>query len=191
MSKTSQDAGWDYEWLSFDFHRYGAIFDGKCVAVRDLPDFPISHLQTGQWTDGEGSLWSVKIPLTGYAERYRRALADLPKTPAARSDFDIYLRDRTLIYLKTPCAETDTRGRFLLSIYPTNQSDVDPERRAQNLTHNALNFDFPTHGATLDGKCVIIRSLPDYPIATIETGQWLPGEGELWSAQIEIGETGR
>ena len=201
LPQSARERGAEHEPLNFDFHQYGETLNGDCVIIRDLPNYPISHIQTGQWTgtdsadnETEKTLWSVKIPLSGYAERYRRALADLPKTPAARADFDIYLndRDRTLIYLKTPCAEPDTRGRFELSIYPTRQSDVEPNRRARNLTHNSLNFDFPTYGATLDGdKCAIIRRLPDYPINRIQTGQWIPDKGELWIAQIQIGETER
>ena len=40
----------------------------------------------------------------------------------------------------------------------------------------------------VDGACVIVRRLPDYPIAKIETGQWIPGGERLWDAVIRVGE---
>ena len=50
----------------------------------------------------------------------------------------------------------------------------------------AYHLAFHRYGAALDGKCVIVRDLPDYPISRVETGQWLPGEGELRSARIAV-----
>ena len=178
----------DHEPLNFDFADYGAIFDGKCAVIRDLPDYPISHIETGQWTETEGGLWSARIILAGFHERYRRALAALPGDPAIRSDFDVYLQDGALIYVKSPCAEGDTRGRFALSVYPADSIDLPKRARDDGLEHESLNFDFAEYGAVFDGKCAIIRRLPSYPIGSIETGQWIPGEGELWSGRIAVGD---
>ena len=50
----------------------------------------------------------------------------------------------------------------------------------------AYHLAFHRYGAALDSKCVIVRDLPDYPISRIETGQWLPGEGELRSARVAV-----
>ena len=36
-----------------------------------------------------------------------------------------------------------------------------------------------------DGKCMIRRPLPDYPIASVETGRWIPGEREVWRIDVE------
>ena len=104
--------------------------------------------------------------------------------PAARSDFDVYMEDNALTYLKAPCAENDTRGRFFLSVHPVNAADLPEDRRA--IGHDSLNFSFAPQGFTLDGKCAIRRRLPYYPIASISTGQWIPGEGEIWSAEIKL-----
>ena len=154
-----------------------------------MPDYPISHIETAQWLPGESALWSARIRFAGYEDRFRRALSALSgDAPAIRSGFDIYLEDRTLTYIKSPCAESDARGRFELSVYPANPSDVPDGMRAQNLSHVSLNFDFHRYGAIFDGKCAAIRSLPDYPISRIATGQWIPGERELWSAEMDVGE---
>ena len=182
-----RDAGYEYAPLDdSDFFRYGAIYDGKCVIVRDLPrEYPISYVETGQFTPGESRMWSAVIPLAGYRERYERALSRLSGEPAARSGFDIWLEGDTLTYVKENCDEADTRGRFYLSVFPADRSDLPQSARDAGREHESLNFDFDRYGAILDGRCVIIRRLPDYGISRVETGQWVPGEGELWRAAVE------
>ena len=186
LSQYARDAGLKHEPLNFDFAR-GAILDGKCAIIRELPDYQISHIETGQFIPGEGELWRGEFP-DGRYRRYRDALASLSGEPAMRSDFDVYMKDGALTYVKEGCAEDDTRGRFFLSVFPANQEDLPQAARDAGFAHESLNFDFDQYGAIFDGKCAIIRGLPNYPISHIETGQWLPGEGELWSGRIEIGD---
>jgi len=190
LSPETRSAGLKYKPLGLNFRKYGAALDGGCVIVRDLPDYPLTHVETGLWKLGEPGLrWITKVRLDGYREMFRRALASLPPEPAARSSgFDIWLNDRTLTYVKENCAEHDTRGRFFLSIFPTNQTDLPQTARDAGRRHEPLNFDFPQYGEILANKCAIIRELPDYPINRIQTGQWIPGEGELWSAEIAVGD---
>ena len=185
-----RDAGFEYAPLDdSDFFRHGAIYDGNCVIVRDLPrEYPIGYVETGQFTPGENRLWSATIPLARYRERYERALSRLSGEPAARSGFDIWLDGRELTYVKENCDEADTRGRFFLSVFPADQSDLPQTERDAGREHESLNFAFARYGAMLDGKCVIVRYLPDYAISRIETGQWIPGEGELWRAEIVVGD---
>ena len=47
-----------------------------------------------------------------------------------------------------------------------------------------LDFTFHDRGALLDEKCVAVVTLPDYEIARIRTGQFLPVAGELWSVEL-------
>ena len=112
----------------------------------------------------------------------------VPDEPIIRSYFDVYRIDsaNALIYAREPCAEPDTRGRFLLSVFPANQSDVEEYMRDKDLNHNSLNFDFQRHGAIFDRTCVILRYLPDYPIAAIETGQWIPGGSGVWNGKFSF-----
>ena len=180
-----RNAGLEYERLDFDFRNYGARMGGKCVIVRDLPDYAISHIETSQFAPDGSRLWSVQIPLAGYRERYERALSRLSGEPAAQSGFDIWLDGRELTYVKENCDEDDTRGRFFLSVFPADRSDLPQSARDAGREHESLNFDFARYGALLDGRCVIIRYLPGYEISRVETGQWVPGEGELWSAAVE------
>ena len=187
LPQTARDAGLEHEPRNFDFAR-GAIFDGKCAIIQDLPDYPMRHIETGQWTEGEGVLWSGEIPLEAYYERYRDALASLSGEPAMRSGFDVYLEDGALVYVKEVCGEDDARGRFFLSVFPADARDLSQAARDAGFEHEPLNFDFSDYGAIFDGKCVIMRRLPGYPISRVETGQWTAGEGELWSAGAAVGD---
>jgi len=188
LSPSARDDGLEYEPFDFAFHDYGARLGGKCVVVRGLPGYPISHIETERFIPGENRLWSARIPLAGYRERYERALSSLSGEPAARSGFDIWLDGRALTYVKENCDEEAARGRFFLSVFPADLNDLPQSARDAGREHESLNFEFARYGGILDGRCVIIRRLPDYAISRIETGQWLPGEGELWRAGVVVSE---
>ena len=180
-----------HESLNFDFDLHGAIFDGKCAAIIPAPSYPIASIRTGQWIQGGEGLWSAPMAYLdpslsdAYRQAYESALAS---EPVARADFDVYRDSDTLIYVKDPCAAEDAGGRFLLSVFPESRGDL-PEK-FRELGHESLNFDFDDYGAAFDGKCVIMRALPGYPIASVETGQWVPGGARLWRAEFEVGVDG-
>ena len=48
--------------LDFHFADHGADIVGKCVAERELPDYPIERIRTGQFVSGERQLWSAEFP---------------------------------------------------------------------------------------------------------------------------------
>ena len=173
---------------NFRFVDRGVVFDDACVLMADLPNFPVASFRTGQYVSGEGEIWSVDAKPPPDAETlkiYEAAYQAAASTaPAARSGWDVYADGKTLTYLKSPCAESDTRGRFLLSVYPQNLADIPPERRA--LGHESLNFDFKRWGITFGGKCMIRRALPPYGVSRVETGQWIPGGERLWTAELAV-----
>ena len=176
-----------HEPLNFDFDLQGAIFDGRCAAIVPMPPYPVAAIRTGQWVhDGEG-LWSAPMTYLDpeLSDAYRQAhAAALASEPVARANYDIYRDGDRLIYIKETCEAEDARGRFLLSVFPKSRDDL-PEK-FRELGHESLNFDFDDYGAAFDGKCVVIRALPDYPIASVETGQWIPGGASLWRAEFAV-----
>lgn len=54
-----QQHGFDNRDFAFD--RYGAAFDGKCMARVRLPNYPIAAIKTGQFVIGEPPAWSVEL----------------------------------------------------------------------------------------------------------------------------------
>ena len=49
--------------LDFDFLAYGMVIDGKCIAVRDLPEYDVEHILTGQFGAAEGRIWQGEVRL--------------------------------------------------------------------------------------------------------------------------------
>ena len=59
-------AGWreyGFENMDFQFADHGADIGDKCVAKRDLPDYAIKRIRTGQFVSGEGALWRADVEL--------------------------------------------------------------------------------------------------------------------------------
>ena len=170
-----------YDNLDFDFFLRGALFDGKCAASVPLPDYPISRIRTGQPPD-EHPLWMAQIWLN--PEPHRTAYYEAVKgEPLTRSTFDLYVADGALTYVKEQCGQSDIAHPFFLHIVPERMDGLPEARREVGFDN--LDFDFFLRGALFDGKCAASIPLPDYPVASIRTGQF-SGEGELWSAEFSM-----
>ena len=98
--------------------------------------------------------------------------------PAASSEYDVYLHEGQLSYAKEPCVAGDTRAPFFLHLLPADENDLPEWRRPHGFENR--DFDFGEHGAIFDGKCLATVPLPDYDIDGFRTGQYVPGEGQLW-----------
>ena len=106
--------------------------------------------------------------------------------PAIRSSFDVYLTENRLVYFKEICAPADTEESFFLHIVPADANDLPGNRRQYGFDN--YGFVFGKYGSTarLDGSCLAAIPLPDYGIASIRTGQYISGSGEIWSGSIVL-----
>ena len=170
-----------------------------CGAVRGLPGSAVAAIRTGQRRQGE-DVWMVKIQFdeAGRMVRVNAVFdsADARKyafdafvsgEPTVRSDFDLYLREDTLIYAKEPCARADMEGMFFLHLYPGDVNDL-PDHRKQYGFDN-LDFDFEWHGERFAGKCWVKALLPEYGISVIRTGQSVLLDGgidNIWNEEIRL-----
>ncbi len=50
-----------FENLDFQFADHSAYLGDKCVAERELPDYAIERIRTGQFVSGAGQLWSAEF----------------------------------------------------------------------------------------------------------------------------------
>ena len=171
-----------YDNLDFNFLLHGAPINGLCAARVPLPEYPVASVRTGQFNE-RGEIWSATFRLNAGASRaaYEAAAS---RQPDAQSAFDLYLNaaNRTLTYVKAPCAASDVERPFFLHVRPERTSDLPEGRRAAGFDN--FDFDFRLRGAVFDGKCAALVSLPEYPIASLRTGQWVSGEGETWAATV-------
>ena len=116
------------------------------------------------------------------------SLSDLPFVLAAEPDFLVSLRPGNLLfYVKHNCRPEHTAASFFLHIIPANAADLPPDRRRHGF--QSRDFSFQDNGLSTyhwGGKsCVIQRILPDYPIASLRTGQFNPA-GEIWSIELSL-----
>ena len=181
--------GYGFENLDFFLRRGLARIDGNCVAAVVLPDYPIASIRTGRFTD-DGPVWEVEFTPDGrvvvppappdYAAARREALAG---APLARSGYDVHLVGRALTYVRDGCTEAEATARFFLHVVPADEGDL-PRHRDEYGFDN-LDFTLATRGARLDGNCLGVVVLPDYPIATVRTGQY-DDTGRLWTAEFAL-----
>ena len=178
-----------FENMDFRLDTYAAFFDGKCMHRQPLSDYPIARIRTGQSaaTSG-GNQWRVDVNLAARAAAhavYESIAAGDYGQLMAQSDFDVYRRGNRLAYLKENCEAGDMDARFFLHIIPANPADLPANRRESGFENRDFLFD--ESGARIGDKCVAERELPDYAIERIRTGQFVSGEGQLWSAEFPAG----
>ena len=175
-----------YEEARFRFLERGALFDGKCVALAPLPDYPVLNVQAYQFYEYANELyWEDLFPLDA-AEHYAAYEAADDGEPDARAAFDLHLnrQARILTYAKEPCALSDVERKFFLHIAPERMDDLPQNRREHGFDN--LDFEYLTQGVVFDGKCVAVLPLPNYAIERIRTGQFERGEGEVWEARLRF-----
>ena len=186
----SRPTTWIDRAASRSLKRYGARWGDKCLAVLTLPDYPIAYILVGQgYVDaagGERLIWEegYSAARPGLGEQVAALLANTPG-PAVDAYFDLYRQGNALVYHREPCAPADTWQRFFLHIVPANPADL----AAARWPHGFVNrdFDFARRGWHTGGQCLAVIRLPDYPIAAIRTGQFAPGVGNVWTAELRAG----
>ena len=161
-----------YNRHEFNFDRDGGIRDaaGRCVVEYELPDYEIAQVLTGQYHPETGELqWRAQITLDWGFEVGRTAAGALR-----------YARDN--------CVPAHLSARFFLHITPVDAADLAPGRAVHGYDNDDFSGYSPDDGAIdAAGRCVVERELPDYDIASIRTGQYIPAVGRrLWETQIDL-----
>ena len=165
---------------------YGVRFDGRCLMQATLPDFDLARI-----TGPGGAI----VP-DDYLRQLRRQYAALQATePAIRAGFAVYIRDGALYYIRDECGPADTAAPFYLQLIPAAADHLPAAWREYGYDGRSFSWDDLVDpvwhdaanrglGFTFDGKCMAMVWLPDYEIAGIRTGQYLPGAGRLWSGEF-------
>ena len=105
-----------------------------------------------------------------------------------RGPFDVYLDEKRLFYVKDHC--DDYEPRIFLHVVPMDMDDLPQKGRRFE------NRNFRPVGAARLGvtrRCVASRTLPDYPVASIHTGQSYRtrnGSIQLWKREFRLPEGG-
>jgi len=118
-------------------------------------------------------------------------------TPAMRSRFEVFVHENLLIYLRIPCSTGDYRNRFFLHITPFHSKDISEDLRQFGFNVYDFNsFDPGVGSAAFEGGCVVVRTLPEYEIEHVYTGQVVRDEspdgevfwrGPVWEGSYTFG----
>ena len=124
----------------------------------------------------------------------RRRGASAPESVSAGNataprpaDFQVSLQDdgKYLRYIRADCATGDTAPRFFLHLIPQDLADLPPGSREPGFDNRVFSF-AEVGGRLASGQCAAQIPLPDYPLAALRTGQFVPGEGDLWSVELIV-----
>ena len=117
--------------------------------------------------------------------------------PAMRSRFDVFVYENLLIYLRIPCSASDFRNRFFLHITPVHANDISEKLRQFGFNVYDFNsFDRGVGSTVFEGGCIVVRTLPEYEIKHIHTGQVIREEspdgeifwrGPVWEGSYTFG----
>ena len=176
--------GRGFEEIRFSYPRHGFAEDGRCVVTRDLPPYPVAELRTGQDGAAGGGAWAARAPVAAAAIDLAALRAGAERLDGGA--FEVYRDGNRLVYAREGCAAADIGARFFLHVVPLDPADLPEERRESGFDN--LDFAFGEYGALSGGRCAAARPLPAYGVASIRTGQWVGGEGELWSVEAAVGE---
>ena len=199
-----QEAGRPYHIV-----RHAAIHRYK--AVSSLTDIEESHrplayayrvadlLQTDGayriWDQGvKISLWQIydnagnRIWLNGDTLDIRQIVAEAGN-PIIRSDFDVYLNDRRLLYINKRCSASDLDNTFFLAVFPLDADDLPQARKPHGFDN--MDFAFADYGFGSAERCIAVRDLPEYHIERIHTGQLIAAEGgyrHIWEGEAVLSD---
>ena len=167
-------------------HRaYGVRVGDACLWQAPLPDYPIAKMVFP---------YRGALATDAHLEELRHRHLALAGPPTVRSTFDVYLEDRTLLYLKTPCVQKDTDAPFFVHIWPAHVVELPRSRRRHGFDTRDFRFGGVdpqwnyASGDIFDGVCMATLELPDYPVAHVITGQYWPGGAGLWHAEIAVAD---
>ena len=172
---------------SLSLHLPGIVLVER-AAQRGLAEFEI-----GARSDRAG-LGDAGLLTPGNSEvfLYLRAAADggvagmiaAAGPPVVRGEFDLYLHDDRLLYVREGCRPEDREGRFVLHLEPRDPDDLPPARRRFGFENRSFSF----HERALErgGRCVAHVRLPDYPIRRVVTGRHPGSSGRDFVWRVEF-----
>ena len=177
-----EDSGFDN--LGFELIDKGGMHEGGCFATVDLPQYEIASIRTGQVAD-DVETWRAyyNFGLPEILDAVQE-LQQSGREPDIQSNFDVYIDNDRLIYVKESCSNNDRDLPFFLHVTPADENDL-AEGRDESGFDN-LDFELMQRGGEADGSCFAAVDIPEYEVDYIRTGQFVRGEGEVWEARIDF-----
>ncbi len=94
----------------------------------------------------------------------------LQRTPDLISDFNLYITNKNLYYVKQPCSKEDIKHRFFLHVYAKDKKNLPAIQQKRGWLD--MDFNFNSVGIIKDNRCIAFVALPEYDISKVRTGQF-------------------
>ena len=148
------------------------------VSLRDTHTM-LFYSEVG-WNASEFNAESINVEATSLSAHLTSIVGD--GDPVVSDYFDLYIKDRDLIYFRDGCSSEDMDNSIRLRIEPASRLDLIGFRKSSGL--NRLDFYPLRQGAMRDGKCLMVAPLPHYRIENINTGQSQNDGIDIWRASF-------
>ena len=158
---------------------------GGCAAEIPLPAYPIRQIRTGQF-DAESGAQFWQAALAPPSESDTQA-GETGAAAVARFTQTAHINGRQLLYTQRPCRAAAAELTLFLHLVPQQAADLPEWRRGDGFDN--LDFRFRQRAVDTGDGCAALVELPDYPIAKINTGWYLPAQDrQVWNAELRVGE---
>ena len=128
--------------------------------------------------------WAIHAVPHNMADHLKK-LASEAGEPVRESFFDVHYDGEKLTYVRDSCEESDIEDQFFLHFVPHDLGNLPAEMKRRGFTHANWDFHFRDWGVKEGVLCVAVRSLPQYRLAWIGTGQYQLGRGpRIWEADF-------
>ena len=126
--------------------------------------------------------------IAAYRELYRQATAG---DPIIRADYNVYLKDQRLTFVRENCAPEEPDAWFGVRIFPRRLETLPPPLQHGYSSYAALR----TPGVRLDNLCLAVIQLPDYArddliLFRSAAGPYRPTGLPAWSELYSLSQPG-
>ena len=170
-------AEYGFNRYEFSFDQAGGVTDaaGRCGVEYQLPDYEIAGVRTGQYDPATGQLLGPARITLDTSFLHIHFEASLTAAGALR-------------YSKSNCWHDNAGINFFLHIWPVDAANLSPGSAEHGFNnHDFAGFSPDEWVSDAAGHCHVERALPEYDIARITTGQYVPAVGHrLWETSIDV-----
>ena len=170
--------------LSYIFRGNGeTLYRDECCHFNDRGNELLAAAMVARMAPALRRVGNAGPPVSGLDAAARPE----PELLLMDAHWQVYRHGRPwLVYGNDGCTAEERAAWFFLHIVPVDPSDLPASRREHGFDNQ--DFQFERGGGVFNGRCVVERRLPDYPIASIRTGQYIYGGAKLWEGEYRFVE---
>ena len=129
------------------------------------------------------TVWPIRMEVLSIGDTVSRYIRKAMRVVRS-GGFDVYYDGDRLIYIGSECSDEELKSPFFLHVFPEDEGDLPIGQRRHGFEN--LDFAFDDFGRRMGSTCIAVRALPEYVIARVRTGQYVPDGPQLWHGEIHL-----